>query len=49
MVSKSLPIFAQQVGRELPSVVAGRGENGGDTATIVLYMSRRDEGQQSVP
>jgi hypothetical protein len=42
-LGKILPMFAQQVGQELPSVVANRVEDAGGAATMVLYMFRRDE------
>jgi len=40
-----LPMFAQQVGDQLPSVVADRIANPAGVATIVLYMSRNSETQ----
>ena len=48
-LGKLLPMFAQQVGQELPSVLANRVENAGDTATVVLYMSRRNATQAMTP
>jgi hypothetical protein len=42
-LGKLLPMFAQQVGQELPSVVADRVETARGVATMVLYMSRGDE------
>jgi hypothetical protein len=48
-LGKLLPIFVHQVGRELPSVVADRVEGAGGVATMVLYLSRRDESQTIAP
>jgi len=48
-LGKILPMFAQQVGRELPSVAAERVEDAGGAATMVLYMSRRGETAASAP
>jgi len=44
-LGKIIPIFAQQVGQELPSLVANRVEDAGGAATMILYLSRRDETQ----
>ena len=41
--SKSVPMLAHQVGRDLPSVVFDRVENDRGGATVVLYLSRPDE------
>jgi len=48
-LGKLLPVFAQQVGQELPSVVTSRVEDAGGAATMVLYMSRRDATQAMTP
>jgi hypothetical protein len=42
-LGKILPVFAQQVGQELPSVTADRVQDASGAATMILYMSRRDE------
>jgi hypothetical protein len=46
-LGKLLPVFAQQIGHELPSITADRVVNGRGAATMVLYMSRRDESPPS--
>jgi len=44
-----LPIFAQQVSEDLPSITADRVEDAGGTAAMVLYMSRREEAPAMAP
>jgi hypothetical protein len=41
-LGKALPLFAQQVGQALPSIVAERIEEPGGGATMILYLSRPD-------
>ena len=41
-LGKLLPMLAQKVGRELPSVTADRVQEAGGAVTMVLYMSRRE-------
>lgn len=41
-LSEIVPMFTSQIGRDLPSMVAERIDDGG-TATMVLYLSRRDD------
>lgn len=48
-LGKILPVFAQQVGQDLPSVITHRVEDAGGVATMVLYMSRRDTTQAMTP
>jgi hypothetical protein len=48
-LGKLLPVFAQQVGQELPSAVADRVEDPAGGAKMVLYMSRRDDAQAMTP
>ncbi|TMQ11565.1 MAG: hypothetical protein E6J91_22515 [Deltaproteobacteria bacterium] len=43
-LGKILPVFVQQVGQDLPSVITTRVAGAGG-ATLVLYMSRRDTPQ----
>jgi len=46
-LGKLLPVFAQQVGHELPSVSADRVEDASGAATMVLYLARNDDAPAS--
>jgi len=48
-LGKILPVFAQQVGRELPSIAYDRIVDASGTATMVLYMARQDDALARAP
>jgi len=48
-LDKVLPAFTQQVGQDLPSLVADHVEDAGGGKMIVLYMSRGDNAQATAP
>jgi hypothetical protein len=46
-LGKILPMFAQQISKELPNLAANRLQNAGG-ATMVLYLSRNDDARPAI-